>query len=136
MQIETDLYVKSTDSHQYLHSSLCHLYHCKKSIPYSQALCLNRICSNFFDIHCNNLEKWPSEKGYNENLVRKEILKARSHSRETLLDKEKMSRNDDRVTFNLTYHHVFKNIRIILEELHILLAPGDQHRKVLQIFPE
>ena len=44
-QIEADLYVKPTDSHQYLHSSLCHPYHCKKSIPYSQALSLNRICS-------------------------------------------------------------------------------------------
>ena len=43
-----------------------------------------------------------------------------------------MSRNDDRNTFNITYHHVFKNIRIILEELHILLAPGDQHRKVFK----
>ena len=110
-QIETDVYVKPTDSHQYLHSSSCHPYHCKKSIPYSQALRLNRICSknNFFDIHCNNLEKWLSERGYSEKLVRKEILKARSQSRETLLNKEKMSRNDDRVTFNITYYPVFKN---------------------------
>ena len=39
--IETALYVKPTDSHQYLQSSLCHYFHC---IPYSQALRLNRIC--------------------------------------------------------------------------------------------
>ena len=45
-KITTDLYVKATDSHQYLHSSSCHPYHCKKGIPYSQALCLNRICSD------------------------------------------------------------------------------------------
>ena len=96
-QIETDLYVKPTDSHQYLHSSSCHPYHCKKSIPYSQALRLNRICSKniFFDIHCNNLEKWLSERGYSEKLVRKKILKARSQSRETLLNKEKLLRNDE-----------------------------------------
>ena len=31
--IETDLYVKPTDNHQYLQSSLCHPFHCKKSIP-------------------------------------------------------------------------------------------------------
>ena len=136
-QIETDLYVKPTDSHQYLHSSSCHPYHCKKSIPYSQALRLNRICSknNFFDIHCNNLEKWLSERGYSEKLVRKEILKARSQSRETLLDKEKISRNDERVTFNITYYPVFKNIRKSLEELHILLAPDEQHRKVFTDIP-
>ena len=58
-QIETDVYVKPTDSHQYLHSFSCHPYHCKKSIPYSQAFRFNRICSknNVFDFHCNNLEK-------------------------------------------------------------------------------
>ena len=136
-QIETDLYVKPTVSHQYLHSSSCHPYHCKKSIPYSQALRLNRVCSknNFFDIHCNNLEKWLSERGYSEKLVRKEILKARSQSRETLLDKEKISRNDDRVTFSITYYPVFKNIRRAEEELHILLAPDEQHSKVFTDIP-
>ena len=30
---ETDLYVKPTDRHQYLQSSLCHSFHCKKGIP-------------------------------------------------------------------------------------------------------
>ena len=44
--IETDLYVKSTDSQQYLLSSSCHPCYCKKDIPYSQALRRNRICSN------------------------------------------------------------------------------------------
>ena len=56
--IETDLFVKPTDSHQYLQSSSCHPFHCKKGIPYSQALRLNRICSetNSFDKRCNDLE--------------------------------------------------------------------------------
>ena len=109
-QIETDVYVKPTDSRQYLHSSSCHSYHSKKSISYSQALRFNRICSknNFFDIHCNDLEKWLSERDYSEKLVRKEILKARSQSRETLVNKEKISRNDDRVTFNIMYYPVLK----------------------------
>ena len=39
----TDLYVKSKDTHQYLELSSCHVYHSKKSIPYSQALRFNRI---------------------------------------------------------------------------------------------
>ena len=54
-KIIADLYVKPTDTHQY-DSSLCHPYHCKKSIPYSHALRLNRICSNnaFFDRDVTN----------------------------------------------------------------------------------
>ena len=37
-QLVTDLYVKPTEAHQYLNGSSCHVYHSKKSIPYSQAL--------------------------------------------------------------------------------------------------
>ena len=46
-----------------------------------------------------------------------------------------MSRNDDRVTFNIKYYPVFKNIGILLEELHILLAPDEQHRNVFTDIP-
>ena len=124
-------------ANRYLHSSSYHPYRCKKRILYSQVLRLNRICSknNFFDIPYNNLEKWLSERGYSEKLVPKEILKARGQLRETVLDKEKMSRNDERVTFNITYCPIFKNIRNILEKLHILLAPDQQHRKVFTDIP-
>ncbi|XP_044165755.1 uncharacterized protein LOC122949770 [Acropora millepora] len=43
--IETDLYTKPTDKHQYLYHTSCHPKGCKRSIPYSQALRLKRICS-------------------------------------------------------------------------------------------
>ena len=33
----TDVYIKPTDTHQYLHASSCHVFHSKKSIPFSQA---------------------------------------------------------------------------------------------------
>ena len=59
-QLKTDLYVKLTDTNQHLHASLCHVSHCKKSIPLSQALRLNKICSEnaFFDKRYNELEVW------------------------------------------------------------------------------
>ena len=68
----TDAFVKSTDTHQYLHATSCHVYHSKKSIPYIQALRFNRICSvnHFFDKRCNDLEVWLKNHGYNEKLVR------------------------------------------------------------------
>ena len=80
VQTETYLNAMSTDSHLYLHSFLCYPYQCKKSIPYSQALCHNQIPykNNFFDIQFNNLKKWLNERGYCEKLVRKEVLKARN----------------------------------------------------------
>ena len=133
--IETDVHVKPTDSHQYLQSSWCHLFHCKKGIPYSQALRLNRICSetNSFDKRCNDLERFLLERGYSSKLVRKEILRARKIPRNELLDKEKSQGNDSKLTFNVTYYPVFRHLKNQLKELHVILACDEAHKKV---FPE
>ena len=48
----TDLYIKITDAHDYLHASSSYGYHSKKSKPYSQALRLNRI--------------WPENSSYHK----------------------------------------------------------------------
>ena len=87
--IKTDLHVKPTESHENLLSPSCHPFHCKKGIPYSQALRLNRIRSNneFFHKRCNDLEKHLLERAYSEKLVRKEILRARAIPRHALLEK-------------------------------------------------
>ena len=52
-------------------------------------------------------------------MVRKQVLRAREHSRESLLEKVKSESNQDKLTFNITYYPVFQNIRNILQELHI-----------------
>ena len=44
--LSTDLFVKPNDTHQFLDPTSCHPYHCKKGIPYSQTLRINRICSD------------------------------------------------------------------------------------------
>ena len=45
-KVETDLYTKLTDKHQYLLQSSCHPLHTKQAIPFSLALRLRRICSS------------------------------------------------------------------------------------------
>ena len=44
----------------------------KKSIPFSKAFRLNKICSenDFFGKQCNKLEVWLKERGYSDKLVR------------------------------------------------------------------
>ena len=44
--LATDLFVKTTDTQQFLDPTSCYPYHCKKGIPHSQTLRFNRICSN------------------------------------------------------------------------------------------
>ena len=45
-ELKTDLFVKPTDTHQFLDPTSYHPHHCKKRTPYSQALRLKRICSD------------------------------------------------------------------------------------------
>ena len=136
-KIKTDLYVKPTDTHQYLHSSSCHPYHCKKGIPYSQTLRLNRICSDStsFDRRCNDLERWLLERDYKEKEVRKQALRGKAFCRNDLLNRERTFQEKTQVTFNLTYYPVFKDVRKILKDLHLLLTPDKTHKKVFSEVP-
>ena len=63
--------------------------YCKKDIPYSQTLRLTTICSdnNNFNKRCNKLESLLLEEGYSEKMVRKQVLRAREHSKESQLEK-------------------------------------------------
>ena len=136
-QLITDLYIKPTDTHQYLHASSCHVYHCKKSIPFSQALRLNRICSenSFFDKRCNDLEAWLKERGYSDKLVRKQILQARKLKRTDLLNKSKDKTNDKKLVFNITYHPALSKLKTVMSNIHILLTPDKEHTKVFKDVP-
>ena len=64
--IETDLYTKPTDKHQYLFRTSCHPQGCKKSIPYAQALRLRGICSTSeaFEQRAADLTKFLVYRGY------------------------------------------------------------------------
>ena len=66
-KLDSDLYVKPTDSHQYLDPKSSHPTHCIESIPYSQALRLDCICSeiSFFDnLNIKESEKQTSRRHY------------------------------------------------------------------------
>ena len=95
--IRTDLFVKETDTHQYLHFTSCHTYHTKSGIPYGQALRLRRIISddNDFEVRCRQLKKWLLDRGFNENLVNTQISRAKSKTREELLEFERGNQEID-----------------------------------------
>ena len=73
------------------------------------------------------------ERGYSEKMVRKEILRARAIPRDALLEKVHNQEKQNKITFNITYHSVFRCVWKILEKLHVILASADGHKKV---FPE
>ena len=89
--LSNNLFVKPTDTHQFLDPTSYHPFHCKKGLPYSQTLRLNRICldNDSLDKRCNKRESWLLEKVYSEKEVRKQVLRAFKHSRESLFEKVK-----------------------------------------------
>ena len=70
------------------------------------------------------------ERGYNEKMIRKQILRAREHSRNDLLEREKQQMSEQKLTFSITYYAAFQNVGAIMEELHMLLSPNKEHKKV------
>ena len=77
-KISTDLFVKSTDTHQYLLHTSCHPSHIKKSIPFSPALRIRRICSTTekFQQRPNELLEFLCKRGHRRQYVQSQINKA------------------------------------------------------------
>ena len=75
------------------------------------------------------------ERGYNEKMIRKQILRAREHYRNDLLEKEKQQMSEKKLKFNITYYQAFQNVRRIMEELQISLTPNKEHKEVFPDVP-
>ena len=71
--IETDLHTEPTDKHQYLLKISCHPAHTKRTIPFSLALRLRRICStdDFFNKLCDKLINFLELRGYSRHFFKK-----------------------------------------------------------------
>ena len=79
-KISTDLYIKSTDRHQYLHFTSSYPNHTKRSVVYGQGLRVKRICSEKEDFlkYMREIKLWFLKRGYPENVVDQELGKVES----------------------------------------------------------
>ena len=121
-RLQTTLYKKPTDCQNYLHAKSAHPFSLKKSIPYSQALRIKRICSTFeeYSKHFQDLIKRFVEKGYNQSTARKQIERVDYLNRSLLLKNYKPKPKDS-IPFSVTYNSILQNIReIINKHWHIL----------------
>ena len=90
--ISTDLYVKPTDRHRFLYYTSSHTDHTKRSIVFSQALRVSRICSEKSDFlkRLEKMESWFLVRGYPKDLIESKMKKVKftSKSRNTKILKE------------------------------------------------
>ena len=89
-KISTDLHVKGTDRHQYLHYASSHPNHTKRSIVYSQALRVKRICSEEKDLEhpAHEMGSWFPKRPYPNKNFDEELIKVRFYNQEKTCSKK------------------------------------------------
>ena len=125
-----DVFFKSTDTHQYLHVTSCHVYHSKDTYRTVRLCVLTGFVPriNFFDVRCNDLALWLKTRAFNEKLVRKQILEARKYRRTNFcIVREKKF-------INITYCPIFSKLKNILSKIHLLLTRIGNTVKFLRTF--
>ncbi len=85
--METDLFSKPTNTHQYLHFNSFHSRHIPNNLPYSLALRIIRVCSSLAkrNRRLQDLKSQLSYRNYPLSMVNRAINRALTHSREDLL---------------------------------------------------
>ena len=126
-KITTDLYVKPTDTHQYLHSAVTPIILKREFLIVKRSTLIG--FARILDLLIGDVMTWKEKK------VRKQVLRRRAICRDDLLNREKTLQEKTQVTFNLTYYPVFKDVRKIHKELHLLLTPDQVHKRVFAEVP-
>ena len=125
-KLNTDLYVKSTDRHQYLHYMSSHPEHTKRSIIYSQTLRVKRLCSleKNFKTNCTNLKSWFLKRAYPEKVIDEQMSKV------TFANDNKKNNNYTKgVPFVVTYHPLLNSLwKIIKDNLYLLYMSPEAKR--------
>ena len=132
-EISTDLFIKPTDTHQFLLSSSCHPGHVKSGIAFSQALRIKRICSDpeRASTHCRDLEEFLCQRGHNRRKVRHNIRKALIPPPNSLSSSSQVTTPKPATPFVLTYHSGLPNIKSILGQFHPVLMSSPTMRAIL-----
>ena len=137
--IETELYTKPTDPHQYLLFSSCHPRHSIQNIPKSLALRIKRICStgDYFKKHATCLTSYLFSRSYKEKHIRKITDEVRTLPRKNLLKSTPKSASE-KTSFITTFHprlpkfnSIFNKFKNLLSEDFFLKAIFPKKRRGL-----
>lgn len=123
--IQTDVYYKVTDTHQYLDFRSCHPRHVKINIPYNLA---RRICTITSQVATRNrrlseLKNILLQRNYPMQVIQNGIDKALKIDRKDLLSSKSKVENDDIniLTFVHTYNPQNTNMgKVVNDSIHML----------------
>ena len=130
----TNLHIKATDCHQHLEYMSSHPEHTKKSIIYSQTLCLRRLCSvqQDFEGHKINLRSWFVKRRYPEEIIEGQMWKVKFNFSMEINFKENEGKG---VPLVVAYHPRLNCLNKIIRENLPLLYTNNKVKKVLPVKP-
>ena len=122
--IKTSLYQKPTDRHNFLHQKSYHPFSTKKSLPYSQALRIRKICSSSEDEKAAmmSLKDQFKARGYSPSLVQEAIDRAGTKDRKELLQPRLKSNSVAPLTMVTTFNNTLPNLKNIMARNWNLLS--------------
>ena len=113
-----------------MHYASAHPGYTKCSITYSQALTMSRICSykTDFEKHLVDMKSWFQARGYQCDLLQKEMNKVKFSGN---WDKNKTKKKSKGVPLVITFHPLLKNVGNIIEQNLYLLYMDQEAQRVL-----
>ncbi len=127
--LNTKVYTKPTDSHNYLHYTSAHPRKCIDAIPYGQFIRIKRICTKTsdFEEHAKLLAHHFKRRGYPDSLIQSSLQKVREIDRPTKSPKTRTK------FFSLpqSYNPANPNLRKSIVENWPLLADNPSSRATL-----
>ena len=126
-KIISDMHVKDTDRHQYLHYNSAHPAHIKKSIIYSQTLRVSRICSleDDFIKHKEEMRSWFLKREYPNAVISTKMDKVDFYRSKTA-----QKTNKSCVPLVVTYHPLLNAITNIIHSNMYLLRMDHEVKSV------
>ena len=133
-KLTTDLYIKPTDSNNYLLYSSAHPPHCKRSIPYSQFLRIRRICTEKADFvkHCIDKSKHLLRRGYPHKLLKETFTQAVKKDRGDLLKTHQREKGETPNILITTYNPGFNGLKEVVKKNWDILGRSCTTREIHQ----
>ncbi|XP_062619790.1 uncharacterized protein LOC134281322 [Saccostrea cucullata] len=134
-ELSTTLYTKPTDAHLYLHYNSNHPKHMLRSIPFSQALRIRRICSsdNDFEAHATIMKEHFLARSYPSSMLEQAIEKARKHNRNNLLTENKNKTHEKRVIpLVTTFNRLNPEFRSIINKYKTILEQSPDTKELME----
>ena len=133
--ITTDLYVKPTDTYQYLLATSCHPNHTKRSIPYGQVLRILRICSSkeSAKLRCTELVDSLAMRCHNKRKTNKQIERGFANFANPPTGRQCHTTRP--VYFNVQFHPGLPDIKGILHKYMPLLHQSVTKKTVVPDLP-